>query len=142
MRRRRAGCGRGSDTSFYCVDDDAILYDEAGLIPDLYQIGDYAVADALSKQYAYAAQVRLGITEDTLDADLQADCFSGIYASSGFLANRENQVLVLSPGDLDEAIIGFLAFGDSSNGTAFQRIDAFRTGFLQGFDGCKAIVGG
>ena len=80
------------------------------LVPALYDIGDYAVATELARQFAYAAQVRLGNLDNTLATNLQADCYAGVYASSGFSGNRgEDQKLVLSPGDLDEAVIAFLA---------------------------------
>ena len=100
------------------------------------------LATELARQYAYAAQVRLGNNDNTLGTNLQADCYAGLYASSGFLVNRENQQLVLSPGDLDESVIAFLLTSDdgSSVGTAFQRFDAFRTGFEQGIEACDAIL--
>jgi predicted metalloprotease len=137
------------NASFYCIDDDTIYIDGANLVPALYEIGDYAVATELARQYAYAAQVRMGSTDTSLATNLQADCFAGLYASSGFLVNRENQQLVLSPGDLDEAVIGFLLNSDSSEsvesgeatvGTAFQRFDAYRSGFLDGTAACEALV--
>ncbi|MGK2950622.1 MAG: neutral zinc metallopeptidase [Acidimicrobiales bacterium] len=150
----------GSDTlvgqaldgaGFYCVPDDTIYLDGAGLIPALNEIGDYAVATELARQYAYAAQVRLGSSDNSLASNLQADCFAGLYASSGFLANRPNQVLTLSPGDLDEAVIAFLQTSDSAEtggeeqmtvGTAFQRFDAFRSGFMEGTVACDALLEG
>lgn len=141
--------GRALDgAAFYCVPDDTIYIDAVGLIPDLNEIGDYAVATELARQYAYAAQVRLGNDANTLASNLQADCFAGLYAASGFLANRPNQVLTLSPGDLDEAVIAFLQTSDSADardgemtvGTAFQRFDAFRSGFMQGTTACDALL--
>ena len=70
---------------------------------------------------------------------------------SGFLGDREGrgQELFLSPGDLDEAVIAFLSHqatrartvGDDevSVGTAFQRFDAYRDGFLEGAAACDAL---
>lgn len=140
------------NASFYCIDTDTIFIDGVNLIPSLYDIGDYALATELARQYAYAAQVRLGNTENSLASNLQADCYAGLFASSGFLGNRgENQKLFLSPGDLDEAVIAFLqtsdagedvAAGDGTVGTAFQRFDAYRDGFLQGTTACDAFLGG
>jgi predicted metalloprotease len=137
------------NASFFCADDGTIYMDGANLIPALYEIGDYAVATELARQYAYAAQVQLGVLETTLASNLQADCFAGLYASSGFLVNRENQSLILSPGDLDEAVIAFLLNSDSSEdveagsatvGSAFQRFDAYRSGFLEGTAACDALL--
>ena len=92
----------------------------------------------------------MGITENNLGTNLNADCLAGLYAFSGFSGNRgEEQQLVLSPGDLDEAVIAFLLNSDSSEdveagnvsvGTAFQRFDAYRSGFLEGTAACDALL--
>ena len=139
------------NASFYCVDTDTIYFDDVNLIPTLNEIGDYAVATEIARQYAYAAQSRLGIDESSLNTNLNADCLAGVYASSGFLGNRQDtgQTLFLSPGDLDEAVIAFLLNSDASDeveagnvsvGTAFQRFDAYRDGFLSGTDACDALL--
>ena len=140
------------NASFYCVADDTIYLDAVNLVPALYDIGDYAVATELARQFAYAAQVRLGNLDNTKQTNLQADCYAGLYASSGFTGNRgEAQKLFLSPGDLDEAVIAFLATSDTSGeaqsdsgtvsvGSAFERFDAYRSGFLSGVEACDAIL--
>ncbi|MET0903146.1 MAG: neutral zinc metallopeptidase [Acidimicrobiales bacterium] len=139
------------NASFYCADDDTIYIDEVNLVPALNEIGDYAVATEIARQYAYAAQVRLGNEESDLATNLHADCLAGVYARSGFLGDREDQgqALFLSPGDLDEAVIAFLLNSDASEavedgnvsvGTAFQRFDAYRDGFLAGTGACDALL--
>ena len=139
------------NASFYCVDDDKIYIDDVNLMPALNEIGDYAVATEIARQYAYAAQDRLGIEESDLATNLHADCLAGVYASSGFLGDRQDQgqALYLSPGDLDEAVIAFLLNSDASEGvedgnvsvgTAFQRFDAYRDGFLAGAGACDALL--
>ena len=65
------------NASFYCVDDDTIYIDDVNLVPALNEIGDYAVATEIARQYAYAAQVRLGIEESDLATNLHADCLAG-----------------------------------------------------------------
>lgn len=140
------------NAAFYCVDDNTVYIDAVHLVPSLNEIGDFAVATEIARQYAYAAQVQLGNLENDRASNLQADCFAGIYAASGFLGNREDQQLFLSPGDLDEAVIAFLQRSDTtadpeeagevSVGTAFERFDAFRTGFMEGFEACEALVAG
>jgi predicted metalloprotease len=140
------------NASFYCIDSDTIFIDGVNLIPTLDEIGDYAVATEIARQYAFAAQARLGVEENTLATNLNADCLTGVYASSGFLGNRQDQgqTLFLSPGDLDEAVIAFLLNSDASEdvdagqvsvGTAFQRFDAYREGFLSGTRACDALLG-
>jgi predicted metalloprotease len=139
------------NASFYCADDDTVYIDGVNLVPTLNQIGDYAVATEIARQYAFAAQVRMGIEEVDLDANLHADCLAGVYASSGFRGDRQDrgQALYLSPGDLDEAVIAFLLNSDASEeveagnvsvGTAFQRFDAYREGFLSGLPACEALL--
>ena len=153
-------CGRKTyrgkvlvNASFYCIDSNTIYIDRVTLIPALNDIGDYAVATEIARQYAYAAQVQLGNTSSSLSSNLQADCFTGVYAASGFTGDRQGkgQKLFLSPGDLDEAVIAFLSNSDASNdvaapassvGTAFQRFDAYRSGFVSGMDACTAITSG
>lgn len=132
------------NASFYCVPSDTIVLDERGLVPALNEIGDYAVASEIARQYAFAAQVRLGDLDDSRAANQQVDCFAGVYAASGFVGDRENQQLFLSPGDLDEAVIAFLLTSDTVEGgtdvgTAFERFGAFRDGFMQGPDVCLSL---
>ncbi len=144
---------RGDDlvgVSFYCVDSDTIFLDGANLLPALNQIGDYAVATEIARQYAFAAQARLGDLENTTASNLQADCLAGVFARSGFTGDREDrgQELFLSPGDLDEAVIAFLSHqaagqtvGDDeeSVASAFDRFDAYRDGFMEGAAACDAL---
>lgn len=140
------------NAAFYCVEDDTVYLDTVYLVPALNEIGDYAVATEIARQYAYAAQTRLGNLDNSRASNLQADCYTGVYASSGFLGNRENQQLFLSPGDLDEAVIAFLqrsdttddpeGSGDTTVATAFERFDAFRSGFMEGLGACDALLAG
>lgn len=136
--------------SFYCPDSDTIYVDGVNVIARLYEIGDYAVATEVARQYAFAAQARLGDLDDTQAAKLQADCLAGLFAYSGFVGNREGQgqELFLSPGDLDEAVIAFLRDSAASDGagdhnasviTAFTRFDAYRAGFMDGISACDAL---
>jgi predicted metalloprotease len=131
--------------AFYCVPDNLPLLDGAYLLPDAVDIGDFAVAVQIARQWAYAAQVQLGNTDDNKGTSLHADCLTGLYAGDVFFQLRGDAAqLQLSAGDLDEAIISFLAFGkntdESVSGTPFERTDAFRTGFLNEFSSCDAYL--
>ncbi len=139
--------------SFYCLDSDTIYVDGVNTIPALYKIGDYAVATEIARQYAFAAQDQLGNLDDTPATNLQADCFAGLFAHSGFVGDRDGrgQELFLSPGDLDEAVVAFLSDSDASNevsddaasvGTTFARFDAYRAGFMDGTAACDALLAG
>jgi predicted metalloprotease len=129
---------------FYCIDDNLVLADGANLMPTLADIGDFAVATEIARQWAFAAQVQMGNLENTLGTSLHADCLTGLYAGDVFFQLRDSASLQLSPGDLDEAISGFLLGGtigeQGETGTAFQRTDAFRTGFLGTETDCEALL--
>jgi predicted metalloprotease len=151
--RDRVTCGRTQLTKdqadfgiFYCIDENKVVADGKGLLPALAKIGDFAIASELARQWAFAAQVQVGELDNTLETSLHADCLTGLYAGDVFFRERPNATLQLSPGDLDEAIISFLAFGASEDvaraGTPFQRSDAFRLGFLGTAKDCDSILPG
>ena len=129
--------------SVYCAAENIVLLDEAGLIASLYEIGDFAVAAEIGRRWAVAAQLQLGSSDDTTNSSLQADCLTGIWASAMFpdaAGQTELGDAVLSPGDLDEVIMGFLTYGNTTDdevGTAFDRASALRSGFVGGIDACE-----
>jgi predicted metalloprotease len=126
--------------SFYCVPDDTIYIDDVELVPSLDEIGDFAFGGEIARQYAFAAQARLGILERVADTDLHADCVTGVFSAAEFFGEIPGeQELVLSPGDLDEIIIAFLAFGGGDS-TAFERTAAFRTGFVDDYGACERYL--
>jgi predicted metalloprotease len=123
----------------YCEGENIVVIDGAGLVQDLYRIGDFAVAAEIARLWALAAQSSLGVGADGEDASLQADCLTGVWAFARFPdSGVPSSQLEMSPGDLDEGIMGFLAYdlGDEG-GTVFERTDALRTGFLEGYRGCE-----
>ena len=128
--------------AFYCVADDTAYIDGEGLVPELEAIGDFAFGGELTRLYAYAAQEQLGVDAgDETSAELHADCLTGVFAAAEFLQQIPKQRLVLSPGDLDEIIIAFLAFGAEDGATAFERTAAFRAGFVEGIEPCEDLLG-
>ncbi len=129
------------DLRLYCPDDDRIYLDGTGLVPALARIGDFAVGGEVARQYAFAAQDQLGILDRYPDTGLHADCLTGVYASEEFGMTIPDQILQLSPGDLDEIVSAFVAFGGGTRASAFQRTAAFRAGFLDGYDACAAYLG-
>jgi predicted metalloprotease len=146
--------------SLYCEQENIVVLDGEGLVQQLNDdIGDFAVGAEVTRLYSRAAQVQLGVQGDDLNTSLQADCLTGVWAADNFpdpetgtspLEERvgednEDVGLVLSAGDLDEAIMGFLTYGDTleeQTGTAFERARALRTGFLPpGLDACQEAYG-
>lgn len=132
--------------SYYCADENTIVIDGGSLVPALEEIGDFALGAELARNWAFAAQVQQGIEDDSKETFLNADCLTGLYAGDVFFQLREGSDVELSAGDLDEAIISFLAFGgdeesDASIGSPFERAEAFRIGFLGGFSDCEDYLG-
>ncbi|HLT69252.1 MAG TPA: neutral zinc metallopeptidase, partial [Acidimicrobiales bacterium] len=133
---------RGSElerAALYCVDENIVLLDQRFVEDDLYSLGDFAVASEIARLWAIAAQVQLGVVEDD-GALLQADCLTGRWAAWTYplddARNAESDRLVMSGGDLDEGIMAFLAFGFGDE-EVFDRIDALRTGFFEGYEACE-----
>ena len=127
--------------ALYCEDENIVLIDGEGLAGDLNSIGDFAVASELAQLWATAAQARLGVADND-DAGLQADCMTGFWAASTFPGVEDvtpGTDLTISPGDLDEGIMGFLAYGTAGEGspTVFDRSDALRTGFFGDPTACE-----
>lgn len=127
---------------FYCVPDRFIAFDDVGLFPRVYVVGDFAVQTLFATQYGLAAQDELGIAPDGVaEQNLLADCLAGSWTASVFLGDRpDTGALTLSPGDLDEAVAVLLAFGDrsgeSGQGSGFDRVNSYRKGVLGGVEAC------
>ena len=122
---------------FYCPSDDFVAWDEENLFPTLYaEIGDFALGLLLGNQWSQAAQTRAGLDTTGVAAEMQADCFVGVWTANLTLDDNPMEVW-LSTGDLEEGISAFLLFSDPETGaSAFQRFEAFKTGLLGGIGAC------
>jgi predicted metalloprotease len=145
-------CGGPMDPSgyignaFYCGFDDTVQWDHEDLMAPLYeQFGDFTVALVLAHEWGHAIQNRYGFDESnpTIVSELQADCFAGSW--TGRVAANESDILRLEPGDLEEAMSGFLLIGDqlggdpgddNAHGGSFDRLNAFYDGFNSGAAQC------
>ena len=130
---------------FYCIDDDYVALDIPTVTQTLHNdIGDFAVASLVASQYGLAVQQRAGVGRHVRLNNLQADCLAGVWAGSIFpLSERvvdERAIIILSPGDFDEAVGALLFVGadPATHGTGFERVTAFRTGVFDGLEGCFA----
>ena len=132
----------------YCGSTGTIAYDHR-LLPDVYErSGDFGVAVVIAAEWAVAMQLLEEVTGPPKDLELQQSCFTGSWAGDVVRGghNPTGELLTLSAGDLDEAIQSFLIFRDidkisaGTGATAFENVDAFRTGFFQGESACVAIV--
>jgi hypothetical protein len=150
---------------FYCPGEEFIAYDE-NIIEDAHgEIGDFAAMLLIGNAWAAGMQEDL----DLEGGQAQVDCFGGSWAGSipieidgdgiaDFSANGQPVVrdpdpptgdplaaILLSPGDLDEVVQGFLAFSEPATGepdelTAYTRVQNFRLGFFSGEEECSAIT--
>jgi predicted metalloprotease len=146
--------GRGDDEmrghAVYCAETHTIAIDEAFAV-DLYnRFGDLSFAYPVAAAYGDAVQTTLGIGLEGEPRVLLNDCLVGAWlvdivpaeGSGGLEPSNPNQEIVLSAGDLDEVVLTAVLLGDEAtnddvNGTAFEKIDAFRSGVLGGLASCE-----
>jgi hypothetical protein len=73
------------------------------------------------------------------------DCLTGSWIHDDLPPTDRSRPLFLTAGDLDEAIVTAIKRSDPTSdtnveGSAFEKIDAFRTGVLGGFAACQGIT--
>jgi predicted metalloprotease len=147
----------------FCATTNTIVYDE-GFVRDLYnRLGDLSFSYPIATAYSDAVQVALQSSLAGEARVLLNDCLVGAWivdivpavdengglvvdADGNILATNPNQQILLSAGDLDEAITTAVLLGDEAastdvNGTAFEKIDAFRSGALGGLTSCQSRIG-
>ncbi len=116
-----------------------LLWDEQ-LIEFHNNIGDFGSALFISIEISRLVAPSLGL--DATPAQL--DCMSGAW--TGFVGelpserttpeDRDDERLILSPGDLDEAIVGMLE-AQAMDRTVFERVQSFRDGYFEGISACQ-----
>ncbi|MGY1713722.1 hypothetical protein [Geodermatophilus nigrescens] len=125
----------------YCEADDTVYVDGELLGGAYEQIGDFAVAAAVSVGYAQAVRAQLDLPVDDAAAISSAVCLTGWYTARFWTGDFE-QIGSLSPGDVDEAAVFLLTYGQedgvfpNTDLSGFEMVDAFRDGFLEGGAGC------
>ena len=131
----------------YCESDSTVYYDETELTEPAYDIGDFAVGTAISLPYALAARDQAGLSDDDGAATRSAVCLSGWYTAQWYNgAFQDTLEVVLSPGDVDEAVIFLLQYGidpkvfPNVDASGFELVGQFRNGFLQGGSACDIGV--
>jgi predicted metalloprotease len=133
-------CAEENRDLVYCRDGNLVGFDEPHLARPAYELGDFAVATAVSIPYALAARDQLGLSVDGDDALRSAVCLTGWYAAQVY--NQTIETVQISPGDLDESVQFLLTYGDddqvlgAADLTGFQLVDLFRGGFVEGVGPC------
>jgi hypothetical protein len=107
--------------------------------------GDNNAISVVTSRYALAVQHERGLAIDTPASALRAACLTGFAQRQMAepIALESGDTLVLSAGDVDEAISGLLTNGqvasDKNGKTApsgFTRIIAYRSGLFGDVDQC------
>lgn len=159
----RTACGTGQSVMgpFYCPADERIYLDLSfydDMKTQLKAAGDFAFAYVIAHEVGHHVQHLLGITEKTQQAqrhassqkaanqisvnvELQADCFAGVW---GHQIQQEGR---LEAGDVEEAFLAAEAVGDDrlqqqnqgrvipdsfTHGSSAQRLAWFRKGLQAG----------
>jgi len=138
---------------FVCVPDSYVAFDQEIGVAVYREIGDWALATLLSKQWVAAIQAQNGIDDTTKIAQLEGACFSGSFSRAmvdGVETDIDGKIgtFSLSAGDLDEAVITYLVYSEQASSanpealSSFARVRAFRTGFFQGEQACLNLTAG
>lgn len=133
------------DNAYYCTEDDAVVWDQEGLMPDLAKkFGSFTPAVVLSHEWGHAIQARAGFDAPTVILEQQADCFAGAWVRH--VRDDNDARFRITIDDLDNALAGFLSLRDSpgstandpnAHGSGFDRVKAFQEGFEESATRCK-----
>ena len=118
-----------------------VVYLDSGFMQtQLSAFGDFGPAMIIAHEIGHHIQNLLGLTGGfTIQQELQADCLAG-----GWMKDAGARGL-LEVGDSQEAANSLFTLGDpvgtpwfdpDAHGTAQQRVEAFRVGFLSGVGSC------
>ena len=170
-----SACGNASSAAgpFYCPGDRKVYLDLSffnQLSTQFGAPGDFARAYVIAHEVGHHVQNLLGITDKasaaeqqaggkvgankvSVQVELQADCFAGVWA------NQANQARhILEPGDLEAGLTAASSVGDDTlqkehqgmvvpdsftHGTSAQRVKWFKRGFESGkIDACDTFGAG
>jgi hypothetical protein len=134
--------GEDRDLGF-CESDQTVYYDATELTGPAYdELGDFAVATALALPYSLAARSQADLSVDDGAATRSAVCLTGWYAAQWYNGAFASLDVILSPGDVDEAVQFLLTYGiddqvfPDTASSGFELVGAFRAGFLEGGSAC------
>jgi predicted metalloprotease len=145
------GFAQSATGPFYCPGDRKVYLD-LGFFDELAHRfgapGDFAQAYVIAHELGHHVQNVMGIRGASVQIELQADCFAGVW---GHAASRNGTVsaghVALDPGDAEQALRAAAAIGDDrlqkmttghvmpdrfTHGTSAQRVQWFRRGMDSG----------
>ena len=131
----------------YCAASNTVFVDQQFAdksIADEF-LGDMSVGYLISQGYSENVQALLGSKLTGAKRALLDDCLTGAWIRDDLPPQPDGRPLYLSAGDLDEAIVTAIVHGDQSSdtnvsGTAFEKVDAFRSGVLGGMKSCQERI--
>lgn len=136
--------GQFTDAVVYCTASNTIFVDQQFADKSIADplLGDMSVGYLISQGYSEKVQALLGSTLAGAKRALLDDCLTGAWIRDDLPPQPDGRPLYLSAGDLDEAIVTAIVHGDKSsdtnaNGSAFEKVDAFRSGVLGGMQACQ-----
>jgi predicted metalloprotease len=128
----------------YCAADNTIYVDQDWAEQSIEDplLGDMSVGYLISQGYSENVQALLGSKLTDEARELLDDCLTGAWIRDDLPPQPDGRPLYLSAGDLDEAIVTAIVRGDATsaaniNGSAFEKVDAFRSGVLGGMQSCQ-----
>ncbi len=130
----------------YCPASNTIFVDKQFAEDSIANplLGDMSVGFLISEGFSESVQGLLGSKLSGEPRALLDDCLTGAWSKDivpPVPKDRKDQT-VLSAGDLDEAIVTAIIHSDPKadtniNGSAFEKVDAFRAGVLGGMQACQ-----
>ncbi|KAA9155760.1 aminopeptidase [Amycolatopsis acidicola] len=151
--------GAATPPASYCASDNSVSIDLSSLAAlgkpvdteaewngeDSGGHGDFAAFSEIASRYTLGIQKGVGASIDNANAGLRTACLVGAWAAVASTSGK----LRLSAGDLDEAISDLLRpdslVAADVNGkrvdAGFTRVEAMRTGYLQGSTPCTQQYG-
>jgi hypothetical protein len=130
-------CAQGDTRPVVACAGGVVAYDPTALKAAYDKYGDYAAATLLAKAWADAAQRQGMVRAGRAPKQRAGECLAGAWAAA--MANRTLSTTdTLSPGDLDEAVSAMIEYPGPTTprNSAFNRFEAFRTGFGEGPSAC------
>ncbi len=137
--------------AFYCDTDDLVAWDAEGLVPPLNEkFGSFAVALVFAHEFGHVIQGRVeGLGQrPTIVTEQQADCFAGSWTKH--VADGKSEKLELLPGALEGGMSALIdlrdppgrveAVEEGAHGNAFDRVNAYQTGFDGGAKACAPLL--
>jgi hypothetical protein len=153
---KQTACGpaRTGFWAFYCPGDSTI-YVDGSLIESLQSSGDFAAAFVIAHEYAHHIQTLVGFDRVqsepqawnqvwSIELELMADCMAGSWAldvdTRGLLEpDDENEAIQFTIDKLGDPTY-VSEYDPQAHGTADERVQAFTSGYEDGFLGCNIVM--